>query len=161
MRANPNVQDIVSALVGHWTGEGNGEYPTIEPFRYRETLEITERPDHPALHYEQRTWRQTHDGELASHWETGLLRLFSNADVRIINAQGGRSEVMEGTWERKDDKWIILLEGSDFAGDERVVRSLRHFRFDGENLDYEMRMETTATNEMRLHLAASLRRSHT
>jgi hypothetical protein len=158
MSRKPEVEALVSALVGHWTGEGDGEYPTIDPFRYRETLEITPRPDHPALHYEQRTWRQTPDGEVVSHWETGFLRLFSNGDVRIINAQGGRSEVMEGTWENTDDGWTILLEGSQYAGDERVLRSLRHFRFDGETLNYEMRMETTSTNEMSLHLTASLRR---
>jgi len=158
MNRKPEVESLISALVGHWAGEGEGEYPTIEPFRYRETLEIASRPDHPALHYEQRTWRQTPSGEEVSHWETGLLRLFSGGDVRIINAQGGRSEVMEGTWERKDDEWSILLEGGEFAGDERVLRSLRHLRFDGETLSYEMRMETTATNEMSLHLTADLKR---
>jgi len=136
MNRKPEVESLISALVGHWAGEGEGEYPTIEPFRYRETLEISSRPDHPALHYEQRTWRQTPSGEEVSHWETGLLRLFSGGDVRIINAQGGRSEVM----------------------DERVLRSLRHLRFDGETLSYEMRMETTATNEMSLHLTADLKR---
>lgn len=158
MNRKPEVEALISALAGHWAGEGDGEYPTIEAFRYRETLEIAPRPDHPALHYEQRTWRQTPDGEVVSHWETGLLRLFSNGDVRIINAQGGRSEVMEGTWERKDDEWIILLEGTEFAGDERVLRSLRHLTFDGETLSYEMQMETTATNEMKLHLKGLLRR---
>ena len=65
---------------------------------------------------------------------------------------------MEGTWERRGDEWIILLEGSEYAGDERVLRSLRHLRFDRETLSYEMRMETTATNEMSLHPTANLKR---
>lgn len=158
MSRKPEISAMVSALVGHWTGEGEGQYPTIEPFDYRETLRFTERSDHPAVHYEQRTWRRTADGETASHWETGLLRLSSNGDVRLLNAQGGRSEVMEGTWERKDHAWIILLEGIGYAGDERVVRSLRNLRFDGRTLGYTMDMETTATNQMSLHLTASLTR---
>lgn len=158
MSRHPEVKPAVDALVGTWTGEGEGQYPTIEPFGYRETLQVVERSDHPAVHYEQRTWRKTPDGETPSHWETGLLRLSSNGDVRLLNAQGGRSEVMEGTWERKDDAWIIHLEGIGYAGDERVVRSLRNLRFEGRTLDYTMHMETTATNQMSLHLAASLTR---
>lgn len=158
MSRKPEISAMVSALVGQWTGEGEGQYPTIEPFGYRETLQFTERSDHPAVHYEQRTWRRTPDGETASHWETGLLRLSSNGDARLLNAQGGRSEVMEGTWERKDHAWIILLEGIGYAGDERVVRSRRNLSFDGTTLGYTMDMETTATNQMSLHLTASLTR---
>ena len=158
MSRKPEISAMVSALVGQWTGEGEGQYPTIEPFDYRETLQFTERSDHPAVHYEQRTWRRTPDGETASHWETGLLRLSSNGDARLLNAQGGRSEVMEGTWERKDHAWIILLEGIGYAGDERVVRSRRNLSFDGTTLGYTMDMETTATNQMSLHLTASLTR---
>ena len=158
MSRKPEISAMVSALVGQWTGGGEGQYPTIEPFAYRETLQFTERSDHPAVHYEQRTWRRTPDGETASHWETGLLRLSSNGDARLLNAQGGRSEVMEGTWERKDHAWIILLEGIGYAGDERVVRSVRNLSFDGTTLGYTMDMETTATNQMSLHLTASLTR---
>jgi len=156
---HPDVKLVVDALVGTWTGEGEGQYPTIESFNYRETLQFTERSDHPAVHYEQRAWRKTPDGETASHWETGLLRLSSNGRVRLLNAQGGRSEVMEGSWKRKDDSWIILLESIGFAGDERVVRSSRTMRFGRSALDYTMDMETTATNNMSLHLTASLARS--
>ncbi len=158
MSRKPEISAMVSALVGQWTGGGEGQYPTIEPFAYRETLQFTERSDHPAVHYEQRTWRRTPDGETASHWETGLLRLSSNGDARLLNAQGGRSEVMEGTWERKDHAWIILLEGIGYAGDERVVRSRRNLSFYGTTLGYTMDMETTATNQMSLHLTASLTR---
>jgi len=158
MRPDPDVRAMVSALVGLWTGEGEGQYPTIEPFGYRETLRVAKRSDHPAVHYEQRTWRETPDGETASHWETGLLRPSSTGEVRLLNAQGGRSEVMEGTWERKNGTWIILLESIGYAGDERVVRSMRNLRFDGKTLDYTMHMETTATNQMSLHLEASLTR---
>ena len=149
---------MVSALVGHWSGEGAGQYPTIEPFDYRETLQVVERSDHPALHYEQQTWRKTADGETASHWETGLLTLSSNGDVRLLNAQGGRSEVMQGTWKHNDDAWTVVLEAIGYAGDERVVKSMRNLRFDGKTLDYSMQMETTATNQMSLHLEASLTR---
>lgn len=158
MSRHPEVKPVVDALVGTWTGEGEGQYPTIESFNYRETLQFTERSDHPAVHYEQRAWRKTPDGETVSHWETGLLRLSSDGSVRLLNAQGGRSEIMEGTWKQKDDAWTILLESIGYAGDERAVKSLRNLGFDGRTLNYTMHMETTATNQMSLHLAASLTR---
>jgi len=36
-----NDQPILHLLVGEWTGTGHGEFPTIQPFEYLETLRFT------------------------------------------------------------------------------------------------------------------------
>jgi len=156
MSRNPEVSALVSALIGTWEGNGTGDYPTIEPFTYREETTFSARGDHPALLYEQRTWRQTSDGEVVSHWETGFLRLSSDHSATMINAQGGRAETMIGTWQRRNNKWRIELTSTAYAGDKRTVKSTRTLTFDDVSLTYEMLMETTATGSMSLHLTADL-----
>ena len=64
------VEEVVAEL-GTWEGVGEGQYPTIDSFRYREITSIVERTDHPALLIEQRTWKETPLGEVVSHWEVG------------------------------------------------------------------------------------------
>ena len=156
MSRNPDVKALVQTLVGVWEGTGEGGYPTIEPFSYRETTRFVERDDHPALHYEQRTWQREPDREVVSHWETGFLRISSDGSVTMLNAQGGRAETMIGEWHRQDGHWRIELTSTGYAGDDRVLRSTRSFQLDERLLTYEMSMETTVTKEIGLHLNAEL-----
>lgn len=158
MSHKPAVAEIVEALAGSWHGLGEGGYPTIEPFTFRESTRFTTRADHPAVLYEQRTWRQTPDGEVASHWETGLVRISSDGSVTVNNAQGGRTEVLAGTWARSGDAWIIELQASDFAGDARMVASSRTITLTDRFITYDMYMQTTATSDLILHLHADLTR---
>ena len=131
----------------------------MEPFRYRELLAITERSDHPSLHYDQRAWRETPQGEVVSHWETGLLRIFSDGTLQVFNAQAGRGEAMRGTWRRKGDSWVMQLESRQYVGDDRVLGSTRAFTVDDDSLSYEMSMSTTTTSRMEPHLRAVLSRT--
>lgn len=160
MSRDPEVADLVAALVGTWLGKGEGGYPTIEPFRYRELLEISERSDHPSLHYEQRTWRFTDDGEVVSHWETGLLRISSDGSLKLLNAQAGRTESMTGSWRRDNGGWTLELASNEFGGDQRVKASRRVLSVASKGLTYEMSMETAATQEMSAHLRAELTRQN-
>ena len=36
-----NNQDILHLLVSEWSGTGRGEFPTIEPFEYLETIHFS------------------------------------------------------------------------------------------------------------------------
>lgn len=156
MSRHPEVAELVAELVGVWNGTGEGQYPTIDSFRYRETTEFIARTDHPALLFDQRTWKQTPDGEAVSHWETGLLRISSDGTVRFHDAQPGRVEAMAGTWARIGSGWEISLGSVGYAGDDRVVTTSRTFRLIPGELTYEMQMETVATSELSLHLSARL-----
>lgn len=158
MSRDPDVAELVAALVGTWLGKGEGGYPTIDSFRYRELLEISERSDHPSLHYEQRTWRITDDGEVVSHWETGLLRISSDGSLKLLNAQAGRTEAMTGSWRKDNGGWTLELESHEFGGDQRVRSSTRVLSVASRSLSYEMSMETTATRQMSGHLRAELTR---
>lgn len=159
MSRHPAVAAIVNELVGTWSGEGEGQYPTIESFRYRELTEIEERDDHPALRIDQRAWRETPEGEVVSHWELGLLRISSDGSAILRDAQPGRSETMAGSWQPDGDGWVISFRSTGFAGDDRVIASTRRFHLRPSELTYEMHMETTATHQMSLHLRATLRRT--
>jgi len=156
---SPEVAALVADLVGVWSGSGEGSYPTIESFRYREVTEITQRSDHPALHFDQRTWKSTAEGEVVSHWETGLLTFSSDGGARLHDAQPGRVETMSGTWLRDEAGCTINLRSTGYAGDDRVVASTRALRLTRGKLTYEMHMETVTTSELILHLRGRLFRS--
>jgi hypothetical protein len=158
MARHPEVEALVSALVGTWRGQGVGGYPTIDPFEYRETMVIEARPDHPALHYEQRTWKLSEFGEVASHWETGLIRISSNGTATLNNAQGGRSETMAGSWTIESVGWRIDLSSTGFAGDDRVISSTRRFEVGAETLSYAHEMATTSISATTTHLRSDLAR---
>lgn len=159
MSRKPAVAEIVAALEGRWEGRGSGEYPTIEPFDYREVTTFLSRPDHPALVYDQRTWRQTPPDEVVSHWEVGFLRISSDGTVTSHNAQGGRAESLSGAWERNDTGWTIRLDATSFSGDQRVVAARRRLVLASGALTYDMWMHTTSTSELLLHLTAELSRT--
>lgn len=161
MSRNPEVQSLTEALSGQWVGSGQGGYPTIDSFDYRETLEFTQRDDHPALHYDQRTWRQADEGEVPSHWETGLLMLSSDGSALLHNAQPDRTEVMLGTWVSTREGWEIRLLSTGYAGDGRMVRSTRNIAVRPGSLTYVMEMETISVPILTRHLTASLTTSQT
>ncbi len=158
MSKNPEVNALVACLVGSWEGNGTVSYPTLDDFSYREELEITSRPDHPALHYEQRTWTLSEDGESPSHWETGFLRINGDWTVRVLNAQGGRAEVLEGTFSTQEAGWLMELHSVGYAGDPRIRASTRSFRVGASTIDYTMSMSSDRVDDLTIHLKASLSR---
>lgn len=98
----------LKSLVGTWAGNGQGEYPTIEPFSYTEELTFTN-IGKPFLVYVQKTWSPKGD---AMHTETGYLRMPAPGIVELVLAQPtGQSELLEGTFEADGDGFRIKLEG--------------------------------------------------
>jgi hypothetical protein len=45
-----NSFDILSKLDGVFYGEGTGQFPTINPFRYRETTKFEANPEQQLFH---------------------------------------------------------------------------------------------------------------
>jgi THAP4-like, heme-binding beta-barrel domain len=81
-------------LLGTWVGEGRGEYPTVEDFRYAEETTFAV-PGKPVLAYSQRTW--TIPDRRASHAELGYLRPVEGGAELLLVQPSGVAEVSVGT----------------------------------------------------------------
>jgi hypothetical protein len=151
---------LFSLLVGTWTGEGRGEYPTIHSFDYRESLIFTRRDD-LSLAYEQRTQKR-YDGQtdwLVSHWENGFIRILENGELEMVNAQsGGRCEVLIANADVHDDLIRIHFRSRTIINDPRLVCTERVFELRGDRLHYEMLMQTTKADQLISHLKIDLGR---
>jgi hypothetical protein len=151
----------LAGLVGVWRGTGEGLYPTIAPFTYRE--EVTFGHDgRPVLRYSQRTWRSADDTPM--HVETGFLRAPVDGTVELMIVQPtGFAEV--ALLRVIEDAGQVALEGAratltraPSAKDVLDVR--RRFELDGDELRYDLWM-TYAGNVDEHHLRAVLHRQRT
>ena len=152
---------VLDLLEGTWTGKGRGQFPTVTSFDYRETLTFTRR-DEKTLAYEQRT-QKLYDGQtewLESHWENGFIRILENGDLELMNVQIGRSEVLIGIVETLDTMTRIHFVSKTITNDPRMISSARRFELGGDNLRYEMEMQTTAVNQPTKHLEIVLQRQY-
>lgn len=151
---------MLHGLVGAWEGNGNGEFPTIDPFTYREILVVSELDG--VLHYRQSTWVRDGTDEVASHQETGFISVGEDGNVAMYNAQGiDRVAVLSGSVHTDGDTVILELESVILAGDDRMLHSWRNFELEGDGLRYTMGMATTQVPDGALHLTARLDRAQT
>jgi hypothetical protein len=157
----PALHDSVAplaVLLGAWAGEGRGEYPTIEPFGYREEITFGH-VGKPFLAYGQKT-RATDDGR-PLHAETGYWRIPAPGRIEIVLAHPtGITEVEEGTV--RDDGGALVIEVATSAvartaSAKEVVGLERSFRVDGDELTYTVRMAAVGL-PLQHHLSATLRR---
>lgn len=148
---------LFDALVGTWTGEGRGQFPTVTSFDYRETLTFTRR-DEKILAYEQRTQKR-YDGQsewLVSHWENGFIRMLESGELELTSAQIGRTEVLIGKVESQDNIFRIHFVSKTIANDPRMVSSTRRFELEGNTLRYEVEMQTTKVEQSMPHVKIAL-----
>jgi THAP4-like, heme-binding beta-barrel domain len=156
-----NNQDLLRLLIGEWSGSGRGEFPTVEPFEYLETLTFA--GDHrPFLHYEEKTRRRSagQTDYIPSHWESGFLRLLPDGEVELINTQGsGRLERLTGSLEGTETGLILRLQSTAFLNDPRMVETSRTITVDGNKMHYTQNMYTTAVPGPAHHVEATLNRN--
>lgn len=141
-------------LLGTWRGDGDGEYPGIDPFRYTEELSFTHVGD-PFLLVTESSW--TPDGA-PLHFERGTLRPLGDGKVDLTLAHPiGVAEVAEGT---VDGDGVTLRSTAVVrtAAGSPVTEIARRYRLEGGELSYEldMAMEGVART---FHVRATLRRT--
>jgi len=151
---NPALMPV-AFLLGTWRGEGEGQYATIQPFRYREEIRFTHNGK-AFLIYSQRT--EAIDTAQPMHAETGYLRSVGDSKVEFVIAQPiGFAEISLGRVAGKR----IDLESQSVARTPtaKAVTSIsRSIWLDGDTLRYELKMGMEGVPLAR-HLVASFRRS--
>lgn len=150
---HPAIQAL-SPLLGTWVGQGHGQYPTIEPFDYDETV-VFGHVGKPFLSYTQRT-KAADDGR-PLHAETGYLRSPGPGLIELVVAHPtGIVEVQAGTLEGP----TIRLESTTVAAtaSAKLVTSVRReITFDEDNLTYRVAMAAVGL-PLTHHLTGHLRR---
>ena len=144
----------LAPLIGTWSGRGHGEYPTIEPFDYEETISFVH-PGKPFLVYTQRTTNAATG--LPLHGEAGYWRFLPTGALELVIAHpNGLAELAEGTVDGSLIQFrSTSITGTATAKDVSVVE--RDFYLDGDSLRYELRMAAMG-HPLTLHLSASLTR---
>jgi len=144
----------LSFLLGSWSGEGRGAYPTIDDFAYREWVSFRH-TGKPFLVYEQRTADAATGAPM--HAESGYLRAVGDGRVELVLAQpSGITEIHAGTVEGRTVRLATTTVGVAPSA-KRVDALERDLTVDGDVLTYEVRMAAMG-QPMTHHLAAELRR---
>jgi hypothetical protein len=102
---HPAIEPI-TFLLGTWHGTGNGNYPTIEPFVYEETVTF-EHVGKPFIAYAQRT--KGADGA-PLHTETGYIRSADDGTLELVISQpSGVTEIHTGTRDHSRLEFTSIL----------------------------------------------------
>jgi len=151
---NPAVKPV-AFLLGTWRGEGEGQYPSIQPFRYREVITFSHNGK-PFLIYNQRT--EAIDTGQPMHGEAGYLRIVGEGRVEFVIAQPiGYAEIALG----RVDGQRIDVECTTVARTptaKPVTSISRSLWLEGDTLRYELKMGMENIPLAR-HLTASFRRA--
>jgi len=141
-------------LLGTWSGEGEGRYTTIEPFRYGEEIRFWH-TGKPFVAYSQRTWAL--DDGRPMHVETGYWRYSADGRVELVLAHPtGLVEVEEGSLSGT----VVTLASTAVvrtSSAKEVTSLARHLAVEGDALTYRLDMAAVGQPDQ-VHLVATLRR---
>lgn len=149
---------VLAPLLGTWSGPGAGEYPTIAPFGYAESVTFGH-IGKPFLSYVQRT-KATDDGR-PLHAETGYIRVPGPGRVEWLLAHPtGIVEVLEGPLAVAGDGTVTMELTAAIgrsASAKEVTALSRTLTLRDDHLSYTVRMAAVG-QPLQHHLAAVLRK---
>jgi hypothetical protein len=123
---HPNLAPV-AFLLGHWQGNGHGDYPTIDAFEFGQEVAFTH-DGRPFLHYFSRTWELDNDGQPGKPRaiETGFLRPQPDGEIELLLAHPtGFVEVyygrLDGTKiELATDAVVRTKTAKEYTGGKRL-----------------------------------------
>jgi hypothetical protein len=150
---HPEIAPL-SFLLGVWEGEGNGDYPTTEPFRYREELRFEDVGD-TFLLFSQQSWSLP--GGEPLHFERGVIRTAGPGRVELTLAHPlGVVEVSEGSVDGTSIELTSTAVARTATGSPVASLDRRYVvRDDALSYEIDMALDDVAST---LHVWASLRR---
>jgi hypothetical protein len=151
MDLHPDVAPL-AWLIGTWVGEGEGWYPTVADFAYREEAKFTASVK-PFLAYSQATWAL--DDGRPMHGERGYLRVAGSQVELVVAHANGIVEISTGSLSSLTLQSVVVA-GSPTAKDVTAID--RQWSLEDDVLHYTLGM--TAVGEAHApHLSARLRRA--
>jgi hypothetical protein len=148
----------LAPLLGTWSGQGAGKYPTIPPFDYFEEV-VFGHVGKPFLTYGQKT-KAVADGK-PLHAETGYLRVPQPGHIELVLAHpSGITEIEVGTYSVTGDLIEMQMSTTEVGltpSAKEVAALNRSFRIDGDELSYTVQMGAVG-QPLQDHLAAVLHR---
>ena len=148
----------LAPLLGTWSGQGAGKYPTIPPFDYLEEV-VFAHVGKPFLTYGQKT-KAVADGK-PLHAETGFIRVPQPGHVEMVLAHpSGITEIEVGTYSVDGDLIEMQMSTTEVGltpSAKEVTALGRSFRIDGDELSYTVQMGAVG-QPLQDHLAAVLHR---
>jgi hypothetical protein len=149
----------LALIVGRWSGSGEGEYPTIAPFRFHEEVLLADGGEKPFLGYLQRT--TSPDDGRALHTETGFIRWADGAPELVLSSPTGVTEVHQGVLTLVDgglDLEFHAVTVGLTSTAKRVDSVSRFLHLRGGVIKYELHMAAVGEPHQ-LHLTGELHRT--
>src|SRR6056297_579603 len=157
----PPTLEILRPLVGVFAGEGEGDFPTVDPFRYHE--EVSFLPRGPLLTYAQHTADPASGRPM--HAETGFLRRAGDDRLELLLAHTfGLTELQEGHLEVAPEAGVELRltlhsTAIGVAGTAKAVDAVRRqLTVSGDELRSELWMSYAGVSDTQ-HLLSVLERT--
>lgn len=149
---HPDVAHL-EFLLGTWTGEGRGDYPTIDDFSYVEESTFGH-VGKPFLAYSQKT--RDADG-VPMHAEVGYLRPVGTTGLELVLAHpSGITEIQAGDIDGQSIRLRTTTVG--LAPTAKDVRALtRSIDVSGGTMRYVIEMAAVG-QELQFHLEGNLQR---